>query len=767
MSATTADDDADPDTTQGTRKEAKLRRIQSRFHRAEEYESQTRVLERDDKKFAHADPDHPQWQWPQAVYNSRNATGQRPKPCIVINKTRQHNLQVINDGRQNKPSVKIHATGYGATAEAAQVYEGLVRHIEYESKASAVYVRSQTDQVDMGIGYWRIVTEYPSDDTFDQEIYIRIINDPHSVYLDPDAQQPDKSDARWGIIFRDLPRDEFKKEFPQYADLAGAQSMEGQAHATSWSDKDTVRIAEYYERTAITDTLWAVPQNAVHPDHPGGTLRESKMIDGLPEALKKAKSDGVDGYQSRDVENIKVTWTMVVGDEIVDEQDTAYNFIPIVPLIGEEIVVDGILDRRGHTRALKDAQRMYNYNASAAVEFGALQTRIPWLVNPQAIEGFEDYWSTANIVDHAYLPWNKINETGVEGNDPPQRIEPPQTAPIFMEGMQVAENQMQLASGQYDAQMGAPSNERTGIAIQERQRQGDKATYHFIDQLGIAIAYTGRILVDLIPKVYDTKRVIQILGEDGTRTQVQVDPTAAQAHIAPNDGSAPPAPGQPQMPPQPGQQPPAANGNQPGQGGQPDATLIFNPNVGRYSVEAEIGPGYATQREEAANAFTQIITTPNGAPYMDLYFKSQDFPLADEAAERAHNMLPPQALGGPSPEMQQAMQHIQGLTAANTNLMKELADEKTRSKLANDNKSNNNSIDAYKAETDRIAALHDINPELLRPLVSQLVIQALADKYGGSTNVMPVSLPHPNEAPPPPQQMAANDPNQPPVGATA
>ena len=401
------------------------------------------------------------------------------------------------------------------------------------------------------------------------------------------------------------------------------------------------------------------------------------MIDGLPDAVKAA------GYQSREIEDHHVTWTMVVGEEIVEEQDTAFSYIPIVPLIGEEVIFDGKLDRRGHTRALKDAQRMYNYNASAAIEFGALQTKVPWIVDARSVEGYEGYWNTANTANHAFLPYNAIDDVGQPTIKPPERNQPPISAPIYMEAMQVAEQQMMIASGQYQAQLGGESNERTGIAIQERQRQGDKATYHFIDQLGIAIAYTGKILVDLIPKVMDTKRVAMVLGEDGSRQQVQIDPSAPVAHqtvMPPAPSGQPQPPALPMRPGMPPQAPPAAP--QPPQDSENlDASIIFNPSIGRYAVEAEMGPAFATRREEAFNAFSQIIAQQPALSTIvgDLMFKAADFPMADEIAERLRNMVPSQALGGPSPQeqqMQAAIQHLTGqvtqLQGVNTQALKEL-----------------------------------------------------------------------------------------------
>ncbi|UIY28710.1 hypothetical protein LZK73_18440 [Neorhizobium galegae] len=281
------------------------------------------------------------------------------------------------------------------------------------------------------------------------------------------------------------------------------------------------------------------------------------------------------------------------------------------------------------------------HNTSEATGQVALQTKTPWVAAAEAIENHEEYWKNANTSNAAVLPYNALGEDG-QVIPPPRREQPPQMASAYIQGMQICENQMMMSSGQYQSQFGENENATSGKAINERQRQGDTATYHFIDGLAVGIRFTGKILVDLIPKVYDTERVIRILAKDGTESEIRIDPKADTAY-------------------QKAQQPDPEEAND-----TKSVAAIFNPSVGRYEVESDVGPGYATRRQEAFNAMTQIAS--QNEKFMDiggdLLWKAADFPMADELAERWSRIIPKNITGeGPPPEvqhMEQAIKQLEG-----------------------------------------------------------------------------------------------------------
>lgn len=659
-----------------------LSEAKERFTHANEWESEARNHFIADYKFGNGDANNG-FQWPNTLLKARNLDD---RPALTINKTRQHCLQILNDMRQNKMQVRVIPVGDGATYEAAQLFEDVVRHIEYRSHAQAAYDHAAVFQVYSGIGYWRITTDYVSSDSLDQEIRILRISDPLMVLLDPDIQEADGADARFAFVFQDIPTDKFERQYPKYKDKATSNPLG--IMGSDWHTKDTVRVAEYFTRSEKRDVLYRLPD--------GKTVRKSEIGPEIAGAL-----DDDETVDKRNVTDNSIDWYLIIGDEIAEKRKWAGSYIPIVRVIGEETVIDGVLDRKGHVRALKDPQRMYNYWSSAAVEFVALQSKVPYVIPIESVEGVEQYWETANRVNHSYLPYKAIGEAG-QPLPPPQRSEPPQVPQAFLSGMAAAANEMMMVSGQYQSQMGEQSNERTGIAIQERQRQGDNATYHYIDNLARAIRFTGRILMDLIPKIYDTPRILMIAQENGSVSQVQIDPEAKTAAQVP-----------PQTPEQ--QQKDALQ--------QQAAMAILNPKIGAYMVESDVGPAYATKRQDAFHALMELAkmspVVMQAAP--DLVMKAADFPMADELAERLRNMVPPQAFGAADPATQAAQEQITHLQGVIATLTESLAEAKALTR----ERSQQKDIDVYKAETDRLKVVGANAPEALIPIIRQLMAETL------------------------------------------
>lgn len=680
-----------------------LREARTRFEHCTEWEATARAHAELDARFAEGDALN-MYQWPKEISRERKG-----RPCLTHNKVRQHNLMIVNDARQNKAQVKVTPTGDGATYESAQVFAGLVRRIEYQSKAIDAYSSATWHQVQTGVGYVRVVTEYTDAQGFDQEIYIRRVGDPASIYLDPDAKDYDKADMRFAYVFTDIPKDQYEAEHGEVDDTM-PQTLDMPKHAVK---KDHIRVAEYWRRNTERDRI--------HMLRDGSVLRESDLDDDQM-ALYKPLIE-----RSRDTEDSSVEWFKIAGSKIVDRGDWAGKYIPIVPFLGEETVIDGVMDRKGHTRSQIDAQRIYNYWASAAVEQVALQSKTPYVADLRAIDGLDDYWKTANVKNHSVLPY--VGK-GDDGSDipPPQRQEPPTMSTAYVQGMQMARQDLLEVTGQYQAELGMPGNERSGVAIQQRQRQGDTATYHYIDNQAKAIRQVGRILLDLIPKIYDVTRVMKIMGEDGSEQDVLVTQGLRGCHQQVQLPS-----GQPITPQQ--QEQIKAGAKLQG------ILCVFNPSVGKYDVEADVGPSFGTQRQEAANAFSQIMQA-NPAAFQivgDFWAKNSDFPGADELAERLQRGLPPQYAPGPSPQVQQLQQQLQQTHQTAQQLLQKAdaqiatlqaqvvhAEERLKGKagelaiktLDQENK-------AYDNETKRLAAVGQIDPMSLQIIVRQMVSDML------------------------------------------
>lgn len=662
-----------------------------RFNRCAEWDAAWRERFIEDIKFRHGDSDNG-YQWPNATRRSRDVDA---KPCLTINIIRQHNLMITNEMRRNKSEVRVVGSGNGATAESAEMMDMIVKQIQWASQAQNAYTLARAFQVDGGVGYWRIRSDYV-EDQFYQELFIEGIPDPLSVYIDPDVQTADASDMKFGFIFDLVPKTLWRSEYPKFADVGGAEAPLGDMSVDDgFTLKDHVRVAEYFRIVDKPDTLWGF-------DYQGQwkTIRQSLMTDQMIDSIIDRPST-----QSRKIKVPTVEWYKIAGQQRIDHTIWPGKRIPIVRCLGEEIIIEGILDRKGHTRAMKDAQRMYNYNASAQVENVALQSKTPWTAAAAAIEEHEVDWATANTQNKSVLVFNHLDDDGnpLPAQALPQRQQPPAPSQAYEIGMNTAFQQMMMSSGQWQNQMGMMGNERTGEAIKQRQDQGDTATYHFKDNFDVALLNTGRLLVELIPVFYDTQRVLRIQADDGDDFDLLIDPAQAQAAQLrrAHDGTV--------------------------------AQRIFNPQVGRYDVRAL--PGNAsTRREDTVNALTLILTQ---APQLsgiigDLLLRAMDFKEAQEAAQRLRRMVPKQALGeGPSQtemELQQQLVQTQGALAQ---ALQKLGKEQ----LKLTGKDQMRDIDAYKAETDRFKALADalmLDEGGLEQVVQQLMSEA------AQTHLLPI-----------------------------
>lgn len=642
-----------------------LKEAKTRLTRAVNWEADFRMKFLEDLKFRNGDPDN-MWQWPDQTQKARTDSG---KPCLTINLIRQHNLQIINDAKQNKSRIRIRPTGGGATKEAADVWNLLVRKIEYQSNSDAIYYHAMQNQVDGGIGWWRIRTDYVDDRSFDQEIYLEPVRDPLSVYVDVDCHEKDKSDADWAFVFVPMETEELKAAYGEdISTAAGDLAVPQPAGATI--EGFTV-VCEYFRRVEVRDTLWSFLDTQGERQ----TLLQSEMP---KEVLADLKADST--ALQRPVFKKQVEWKLIVGNKIVDEVIWPGSRIPLIPVVGEETAIGGTVDRKGHTRNMKDAQRMFNYNASAQVEFVGQKSKTPWITAKESIEGLQDYWNSANASNWPYLPYNAFDEHGTP-IPPPQPTQPPVHAPAYEQGMQTAHTQIMMASGQWQNAMGQQGNERTGKAIGLRMHQADTAVFHFQDNFEAALKSTGRHILELIPLVYTTKRVFQLKMENGEDFTVEVDPGAAQVYQQKLDA---------------------------------DARVIgaiINPQKGSYEVESSVGPAYGTQREETQELLGTVLAQNPGLMGLigDLLLGVMDFPEAQEAALRLKRMIPPQALGKGPTQSEQALQaQVQALQQA----LSEALDDAAANKLKLTGKAQARDIQAYEAQTQRVTGLLKIVADL-------------------------------------------------------
>ena len=580
-----------------------------RFERAKQAYSSNRLLAVEDTRFAMGDSDNG-WQWPDDIRNSRKID---KRVCLTVNMTAQHCNQIINNIRMNRPAVKISPADDGADKKTAEIIGGLIRNIQASSASDDAHDTAAEHSVYGGEGYWRIVTEYESDTSFNQIIRIKACPNPQLVYIDPDCKELDKSDAQWGFVFEDITKEQGKREHPDI----DPESWGEESKKNGWADDETFRRAEYFYCTYEKDVSCLLAD--------GSTVLKSKLQPGSVVVKERA------------TEVKKWHWCKLVGghDAPIDETDWLGEYLPIVAVVGKELNVNGEVIRKGIVRDLKDPARMVNFSYSETVQTLALQNKVPYMAAAEAIEGYEQIWKAANIESRAYLPYNAYDD---EGNELPK---PERQAPAVMPAAQVqllqlSTEQMRAASGQQNANFGIKSEAQSGVGIQRLKVQGDTATFHFPDNLARALRYEAKVLIDLIQKYYDTERVVRILGLDGKEESAVLSPDL----------------------PQPYQEQDGADG---------EIMRIFNPQVGRYDVTINTGPSYSTMRQEGADRLNELAARNPQLMQVagDLIMQAQDFPMSEKLAERLAKTLPPElqekkpGQAQVPPEIMQQMQQME------------------------------------------------------------------------------------------------------------
>lgn len=653
--------------------------------------AESREDEIDDLRFYAGSPDN-HWQWPADVLATRGAVqGQtiNARPTLTINKLPQHVRQVTNDMRQNRPGAKVIPVDDNADVQVAEIFNGMIRHIEYISDADVAYDTACENQVSYGEGYITLYTEYCDPNTFDQDIKIGRIRNSFSVYMDPLIQDPTGADAKWCFITEDLTKAEYERMYPDAAPISTLQSLGvGDQSISNWLNEDTVRIAGYYYIDFEKATLNL---------YPGGQT----AFEGTPEDKQFRLIYGKP-KKSRESVNPKVRYCKINGYEILEEKEWAGKWIPVIRVVGNEFEVDGRLYVSGLVRNAKDAQRMYNYWVSQEAEMLALAPKAPFIGYGGQFEGYEDKWKTANTNNWPYLEVNPDVTDGQGAVLPlPQRAQPPMASTGLLQAKAGASEDIKSTTGQYNASLGMGSNERSGKAILARQREGDVGTYHYGDNLTRAVRHVARQLVDLIPKIYDTQRIARIIGEDGETKMVKINPEQQEPvkQIVDQAGIV--------------------------------IEKIYNPGVGKYDVVATTGPGYATKRQEALEAMAQLL---QGNPQLwqvagDLFVKNMDWPGAQEMSKRFAKTIDPKILqdDDKSPELQAAEQQIQAMGAEMEN-MHAMLQNVQQSMEARDLeiKEQANFIKAFDAETKRISAVQaGMTEEQIQDIAMGVVAAAL------------------------------------------
>lgn len=518
--------------------------------------------------------------WPADIADRRRDEG---KPTITVNRLDQHIKLVGNEQRQQRPAVKVNPVGDGADKDTAEIFQGIIRHVEVNSDAEVAYDEAHDGMLRKGFDYLRVLTEFvdeESETNLDQEIRIDYVKDGFRVYFDPTCNKHDYSDANYAFVVEVMSPAEYCDKYPK-SEMAtlGDFTSTGDADP-EWANSDEVRVAEYFY------------------------------------VEKEYQTVTTKGGRVKKVCRRKVKWEKINAVEILEETEWAGKWIPIIPVLGTDKIVDGKRYLAGLVRNAKGAQRSYNYGISTAWEVAGIAPKTPYIADFRTIAEFAEMWEQANRRNFAALYYNSTPD-GHQGEPlaGPQRNQISPDLAAYAALIKQADYDLKASLGMFDPSLGQNKADQSGAAIQSLQKQGDLATLNFSDNLSRSMRHLGRILVDLIPKIYDVARVMRIIQPDGSVDHVGVfngqksGMTADQAKQLPELAK---------------------------------VKKIYDLGVGSYDVSVSIGKSFQTKRQEAAALMIELMknvpAVQNAAP--DIAIRNMDFPGSDQIADRVKKLLP-------------------------------------------------------------------------------------------------------------------------------
>ena len=556
-----------------TDQDSRIQQAMEFLRQVNDVDSNNRAEALDDVRFAAGD------QWPVDVQNSRVLEA---RPCLTINKVDAYCRQIVNQIREQRPRIKCHGMNTQSDEKQAEIITGLCRHIELQSDADQAYLNAVDYAVRMGWGYIRIHTDYVKDDSFNQEIYIKPIENPFTVYFDPNSIMADGSDAERCLITTLIPKKTFSAMYPEAEIDSGFVSRGTGDVVGDWIQKEEIRIAEYWYTVRESVVLLQLSD--------GSSIYEDETDKELMKEL------GIEIINKRDSVRKKIKWCKVTAMQVLEEGEWAGKYIPIVPVYGQSTIVQGKHKRFGLVRMAKDPQRMYNYWSTALTETVALAPKAKWLLAEGQDEGHENEWAQANI---KAMPVLRYKQTDIDGRQapPPVRQSPEQPPTGAMAAMQSMNLDLQAVIGIFDPSQ-LPQGVQSGKAIAGQQAQSDMTNMHYYDNLTRSIRQVGRICLDLIPKIYDTERAMRIIGADGKPEIMTINERKMDE--------------------------------------QGVNRILNDVTVGEYDVVMDTGPGYNSKRQEASDAMMQLFAAEPQLIQVagDLLVRNMDFPGADVIADR-------------------------------------------------------------------------------------------------------------------------------------
>ena len=636
-----------------------LGEMRDRYSKGRSYDEHNESAGRDDAKFVIG-----HGQWDEDVERRRKA---KNKPVLTFDRLQAFIAQVVNNRLMNETEIRVFPDKAG-TKEIAQLREGLIRAIYKNSYADFARDEAQKYQVIGGQGAFCLSIDYVSDEVFEQEIRVKHVADPYSIVLDDMSTEPTGGDAQWGFVDDDISRETYEKRWPWAATTSFNTAFQ-ETTKIPWFSEDSVRVTSYWRMVTEGHKYLALFQD--------GTTHDVTDMDDFEFFPFVAMREDGSPYV-RKVPNRFAQMYLCSGNEILEgPYDYPLSSLPIYRVPGWEVSDGEKLHRWGLTRKMKDPLRLHNYARSVQAEQLVATPRNKYLTTQAAVKGYETKWRNAASSDDPFLFYQ-------DGEVAPTHVPPPPLDPNLIAAAEQTMQDLRDISNIHEASLGAPSNEVSKVAIQQRQSVSDVGTFIYQDRLRMADERCAKNINELIPYVYDTQRIVTIYGDDNKPVMQKLnDPTDPNSDIT----------------------------------------------LGKYGLTVTVGPSTVTKRQLAAEQMTSFMNAigPEAEKYLDLLVDAQDWPQTGEWKRRAQLSLPDGYIPEDelTPEQQQARQESQQVQQMAKQLEKANAEaelaKKTADAALSEARAEQAKASAYKAISDAKARLMDVEGKLEKNEFEQIM----------------------------------------------
>lgn len=537
------------------------------------------------------------------------------KVVIQINRTPQYLNQVANEFRMARPSIIIKPAGNGATEYVATIKQGLIRSCQQKSGAEGIRDDKFYGVLEKGWAVWRVNVEHQSPRSFKRVLRTGTIDNDFSAYWDPAATKYDKSDGMFWIITDDMPADTYKTEYP-HSKLASLTEFKGIGDVPrDWISDGIFRVAEVFYKERKKEKLYALADDITGDGKFEDELQRDADGKFIGVAYVAIDDNGGEEPLWRWSYRDRVYWAKINAVEVLsgnDDKTGGREFvegatkIPIIFASGRRVMAKDRMVYCGMVRDAIEPCLAADYWLSAITEMVGLGPKSPWIVAYEAISKYKDMWDSANIKNYSALYYDHVDENGETIPAPTRNFgEPPIQAMTFI--LNFADEDIKRVMGIYNAGLGAPGPETSGVAIDSRKSESDVANYNYIDNFKRSINYEAEVYLDYM-RVYDQKQVVQIVKPNNKNEEAVINATFRD----------------------------------PKSGKMVDTTM----DVGDYDTVTEVGATMQTRREETARLITDYLKIyPEAAPYVgDILMRNLDGPDKDELEKRLRHLVPPDAL---------------------------------------------------------------------------------------------------------------------------